>query len=116
MPERAGVANGDGCRWRSFDEAIYDKPGAREARGVIFMKRKGRLTTPSVPEKRRQTYDVASVRQVFPLDELADPAADKVPDDGDADADHEHVEAGPEGAAAGEHRSRGTNQEVRQHG
>lgn len=43
--------------------------------------------------KRTQTYEIASGRQALLLDELPDPPADEVTDQGDTHADHEHVEA-----------------------
>jgi hypothetical protein len=66
---------------------IYDKPAASAARGVSSIKRTSR--------KRRQKHRmfVRAVKDFFsPLDKLAYPTADEIPDDSDAHSHHEHVE------------------------
>ena len=112
---RAGESNGDGCRWRRLNEAYYKKPAAEAARAIY--EEKGVVPTPNWSNRETQTYGPAlNGQDFFFLDELADPPADEIADNGHAHPDHEHVEARAEGAATGEHRPGRTNQEVRQHG
>src|SRR2546423_10095853 len=94
---------------------IYKKRAAEAARG-LSTKRTGVGDAQLVmPRSGANICFRADRSSFFFLDEFADPPAYEVANHGHAHSDHEHVEAGAEGAATREHGPGGANQAMSQH-